>query len=136
MSLRNAIVRIQTHALSAGAREAPTDPTESNIAFPFAVCYPSRMRVQGESGGGERDLVTVHLDLHVNRQDLPTDVQQVLNFYEAFKPLLIADPTLSGTVDTILMDSSNPIDVTFGEMMYGTVKTVGLRWAITFKQRM
>lgn len=135
MTVRDAIVRLQIHAKSAGALEAPTDPTESVIAFPFSACYLSRARIMGESAGAERDLVTVNLDLHINRIDLPTDVQKALSFYEAFKALLIADPTLSGTVDVVLMDESNPIDVTFGEMNWGAVKTVGLRWAITFKQR-
>lgn len=134
MTLRAAIEKLQAHAHTAGANEYPTDPVEANVVFPFSVVYLSSGIIMAESGGAERDLATVYLDLHVNRVNLPTDVVAVLSFYEAFKPLLIADPTLGGTA-VIQMDEANPIKVEFGGMKYAEIETVGLRYSITLKKR-
>ena len=136
MTLRAAIEKLQTHAKTAGANDAPVDPTETAVAWPFSVCYPASGKIIAETAGAEKDLHTLFLDLHVNRQDLPTDVYTVLSFLESFKPLLIADPTLGDTVDTIQMGDDVPISYEFGEMSYGSTKTVGLRFTIIVKQKL
>ncbi len=135
MSLRDAVIAIQAHARTAGALEAPNDPTETNMAFPFSVTYLRTSRITGESSGMEKDLETLNVDVLFNRIDLPTDIMAVLAFYELFKPLLINDPTLGGTVDTIQMADDSPISVEMGEMKYANQDMIGLRWSITVKRK-
>ena len=115
MTLAAAIAALQAHALTAGASEAPDLPTETNITWPFSVCYPGSGKIIGESAGMEKDLITA--------------------FLEAFKPLLIADPTLGGTVQTIVMDNAQPIRFEFGRMSYAGVETLGFRFSIILKQK-
>jgi hypothetical protein len=135
ITLKPAIAELQKHAKNAGAKEAPTLPPETNVSFPFSVCYPAIGNFAGQSGGWEKDLTTVYLDVHFNRVDLPTDVDAVIMFLDDFKPLLIADPTLGGTVDTLQMSDTNPIPWEFGQMKYAGQETLGLRFRITFKQK-
>ena len=135
MALRDAIIALQAHAATAGANEYPDDPVEANVAWPFSVCYPATGRITAESSGIDKALHTLWMDVHVNRQDLPTDVQTMLSFMEAFLPLLVDDPTLGGAVQTILMGEEAPITYQFGEMEYAGVKTVGFRFTITVKIR-
>lgn len=135
MTLVAAIAALQVHAKAAGAKDAPPLPAETAIGYPFSVCYPATGSISAETAGAQKDLMTVNLDLHVNRIDLPTDVQTILSFFTAFAPLLIADPTLGGAVDTIVMEQDDPIRWNFGQMQYAEIKTVGLRYAIKLKIR-
>jgi len=134
-TLREAISAIQAHAITAGAQEAPTDPTESNVKFPFSVCYPSTGTIGGEAQAQRRDLVNLFLDYHVARQLLPQDVQTALTFYEAFPDLLINDPTLGGNVSALNMGRDNGISFQFGQMEYAGIDTIGFRFTIPVKVR-
>ncbi|MGW8177399.1 MAG: hypothetical protein ACWGQW_01165 [bacterium] len=134
MTLRTAIQALQDHAITAGAKDAPDDATESALAFPFSICYPASGRIVARPGASEKGLHTIILDLHVNRVDLPTDIQLALTWFEAFKALLIADPTLNGTVNVIEMNEETPISYAFGQMNYAGTTTVGWRFNITVKQ--
>lgn len=134
-TLRTVISAIQAHALTAGAKEAPTDPTEAANVFPFSVCYPETGSIGAEAQGQRRDLTTLVLDLHVARALLPDDIQGALPFYESFPDLLINDPTLGGTVSTINMSADSRITWEFGEMTYAGQPTLGWRFHIPVKLR-
>lgn len=135
ISLIPVIQKLQAHARTAGVKEAPDLPIESNVAFPFSICYPTIGTIEGLPGQGEKDLTTLNLDIHTNRLDLPTDILAIVTVFEALKPLLIADPTLGDTVNTMLLGSDQPIQWTFGQMKYANVDTVGFRISIRIKQQ-
>lgn len=135
ITLLPVIEKLQAHSRTAGATEAPTLPFETNAVFPFSICYPANGTFAGQSGGWEKDLTTVYLDVHFNRINLPTDVEAVIGYLDDFKPLLIADPTLGGTVSTLQMSDTQPIPWEFGQMKYADQDTIGLRFRITFKQQ-
>lgn len=136
MALRDAILRVQVHAKSAGAQDAPDDPTEGAGVFPFSVCYPNAGTIEGEAVGARKDLIDLYLDYHLTRQNLPVDVQAALAFLEAFPSYLINDPTLNGTVDTILIGKDeSKIRFVFGKMEYAGQETIGFRFTIPVKLR-
>lgn len=134
MALRNAIIKLQSYALLAGAKEAPNDPTEGAVEFPFSVCYPNAGQISSLSGQARKDITTLFLDFHVSRSNLPADMQAVLGFFEKFPDYLIRDPRLGDTVNTIVFDAPG-ISFQFGEMSYGDIKTVGLRFSIPVKMQ-
>lgn len=134
-TVRQAIAALQAHAITAGAKEAPNDPPESNVAFPFAVCYMTTANIEVEAYAQRRDIVTLVLDYHWCRELLPLDIQAVMPFYESFPDLLINDPTLGGTVDTIRFGKDSSISVQFGGMEYAGQKTIGFRFSIPVKIR-
>lgn len=129
--MRNIIAKIQAHALTAGAKEAPTDPVESNVRFPFSACYPGTGRIMAGASETRKDIDSFVLALHVNRAHLPIDVKTAETFYDAFGALLVADPTLGGTVNTILLDEG--IGWEFGNMKWGGLETVGFKFTIPVK---
>lgn len=134
MALRDAIAKLQAYALLSGAKEAPTDPTEGAVEFPFSVCYPSTGTVNGEAGKGRKDITTLFLDFHVARNNLPVDMQVVLTFFEKFPDYLIDDCRLGGAVDTIVFDNPG-LTFQFGEMKYADLKSVGIRFSIPVKMK-
>lgn len=131
INISSAIARVQVHALAAGAKEAPTHPTETNVQWPFSVCYPGNGSIVQGPGGGRKDLAVIFLDVHFNRVNLPLDVQAAETFYDAFGALLIADPKLNGTVATIRFDEG--IEWEFGEMKWAKQETLGFRFKIPVK---
>ncbi len=131
MAIRDVIIKLQAHALAAGAKQAPTDPTETTIDWPFSVCLPGSSTITQGAGGTAKDLISFELSLHVNRVDLPVDVKAVEAFYDAFKGLLVGDPTLGGTVNTIRYDEG--IKMEFGAMKWADIDTVGMRFTIPVK---
>lgn len=112
-----------------GMKQAPTAPIESpGGVFPFAVTYEYTGTFQAESGGFGHDLVTLFVDIHVQRFMLPESIALAMSFREPFLKALIADPTLGGSVSTF-----NEVRHTFGEMMYNNTKTIGYRFEIDIK---
>ena len=132
--LTTVIAVLQGHAQTAGALDTPTLPTEGNIVTPVSQCYLRTADITSTPGPAEKDMVTVYVDVHFARINLPVDTNLVYSFYEVFKGLLIGDPTLGATVNTLQMaEGTSPIHVEFGEMEFGGSKTLGLRWSIRFK---
>lgn len=145
MVLKDAIVKLQAHAQAAWDAtvygdthplEAPPMPPEGNAGFPFCVCYPGNGNVTTETIQVRKDLATVFMDFHMGRENLPVNVEAALLFYDEFPTRLIADPTLDGTVSTIVLDGEGGgIGWQFGELSYATVKTIGYRFTINLKLR-
>lgn len=131
MAIRNVIIKLQAHAKTAGAKEAPTDPDETAFQFPFTACYPGSASIEQGPGGGRKDIVNFELSFHVNRVNLPIDIQQVESFYDAFPTLLVNDPTLGGTVNTIVFDEG--IKMEFGKMKWADTETIGMKFTIPVK---
>lgn len=135
MALADIFAAIQAHAITAGSNEAPTHPTESHFGTPFSIVYPDEGVIIGESGLGMRNVETLIFDYHVARQLLPSDVLVATTFFEAFNALIIADPTLGGTVDTMLTDESGKFKWKFGVLEYAGKKTIGYRYWFPIKRR-
>lgn len=130
-TLKEVFVVLQQHAKTAGATDNPTLPTEGALSFPFSVVYPGTGTIISESDGIEKDLHQIILDVHINRVDLPTDIDSALTFFETFKALLVADTMLGMKADTIVY----PVDYEFGGMKYSETDTIGYRFRITVKQK-
>jgi len=126
-------VVLQKWAREAGVEEAPSAPTEGNIAFPFSVAYLRAADIYIDPGPAERDLVDLYLDIHLNRVDLPTDHVKMMTIYEALKPKFKNSPTLESTVDTVNADGSPIVHVEYGRMQLGNQDTIGLRFLVRVK---
>ncbi|TXH55822.1 MAG: hypothetical protein E6Q97_07975 [Desulfurellales bacterium] len=124
---------LQKWAREAGVEEAPSAPTEGNIAFPFSVAYLRAADIYIDAGPAERDLVDLYLDIHLNRVDLPTDHVKMMTIYEALKPKFKNSPTLEGTVDTLNTSDGAVAHVEYGKMQLGSQETLGLRFLVRVK---
>jgi len=126
----DAIAQIQSMVKSlALIKEAPSEPPESANQFPFTIAYPGRGTFQFETYGWGTGLNEIVLEVHFARTNLPKAIRQAIPFHEQFLDLLIADPTLSGTVTTV-----NQVDYEFGQLEYASVQTIGWLYTLRLKQ--
>lgn len=129
---QDAIARIQAIARGlTGMVEAPEYPPENMVQFPLAMTYYRQGNTTLMSGW-RKGLHTVFCEVHLSRQLLPGTVKAAMPYYERMMTALEADPTLGGTVSTII----SPVNHTFGWLEYGSQENrhVGWRFEITFKQ--
>lgn len=129
---QDAIARIQAIARGlAGVQEAPDYVPESINQFPFAATYYR----QGNTtlmAGWRKGLHSVFCEIHVARQILPSAIRTAMPYYSLMMAALENDPTLGGTVSTII----SPVSHTFGWLEWGAAenKNIGWRFEISFKQ--
>lgn len=129
MTIEAAIADLREKLLSLnGMRSAPVNPPDATAAFPFGVSYERSGTLEMKSAGFANDLATIWCEIHVSRQILPQAVALAMEFRDPFMKLLIADPTLGGTVSTI-----REIRRTFGRLEWGGVETIGYRFEVDVK---
>lgn len=129
---QDAIARIQAIVRGLdGVQEAPEYAPESVNQYPFGIAYYEA----GETtlmGGWRKGLHTLAVNIFVARQLLPASLRQAMPFYERFMAAIEADPTLGGTVSTVV----SPVKHSFGWIAYGgeNNKLLGWRFQVTVKQ--
>jgi hypothetical protein len=129
MTIEAAIANLQAKALAvSGTKEAPDAPPESNLGFPFSMCFERDGRLEQRSAGFGDDLGTLWLEYHVARGILPVAITTAMAFRDAFLKKIIADPTLSGTVSTV-----TSVSWVFGAMKYADTETIGYRFMVGCK---
>lgn len=129
---QDAIARIQVIAKTLpGLAEAPEYPPESINQFPFSLAYLNRGETTFEAGW-RKDIWTIFWEIYVARQILARDIAKAMSYAQPALAALHADPTLGGTVSTIV----SPVTCTFGWLEYGSQdnKLLGWRFAVTVKQ--
>ena len=126
--IQGAIERLQVLADAlTGISQADVYPPEQLNVFPFVVVYPSAGRWVGGPAGMMKGIHDLVVEIHVQRTDLPRNVQAAMPAGEALAAAILSDPTLGGTVDTVLAD--NGLAYTFGALAWGGQATIG--WRIT-----
>ena len=111
-----------------GIEAAPEEPVEGNIAFPFAVTYASKGRIQFNSSGWGNYLHTIICEIHFSRSMLALAIATAMPYIESFVSALIADPTLTSTVSTI-----NEVRYNFGALEWGRSNNIGIRFELDVK---
>ena len=130
MGLQAAIDAIQDLMLTISAiREAPDEPPDTINVYPFAVCFASSGAWTPQSAAWKKGLHTITLQVHWARKDLARDVTKAMALVETIPNLLCNNPTLAGTVDTIVY----PLTYTFGALSWGGVDTIGFDFKIPVK---
>lgn len=131
-TIQDAIAAIQDVAGGlTNMKEAPDYAPDSINVFPFTVSYPERGRWGGLGGKtAKTGIHTIVSEIHVARPDLPSAIQSAIGFCETFPNALLADPTLAGTVQTIV----DEVTYEFMGFEYAGIKTVGWQFRITVKQ--
>lgn len=129
MGLQAAIEWVQDQALSLpGIRQgaAPDYMEEKAAKFPFWATWAGEGAWNSESEGMTKGLLSIRVELHVERKHLPSAVKEAMKYVEAFPKLILADATLGGTVSTsgeIQFSGLVPLG-------YAGVETIGFRWTI------
>jgi pyruvate/oxaloacetate carboxyltransferase len=128
----DAVVKIQTHALaltSETIRSAPSKPVESADVLPLAIAYIAEGTAQADDYTTARLLLTVNVDFHFSRTRMKEAYTQLNNIIPEYLKRLAGDPTLGGTVDTIIY----PISFTVGPAQWDAVVTQMVSFSIPLK---
>jgi hypothetical protein len=129
MTVSEAISALQTKVMTLSEiKAAPSEPPEEMGQFPFAVAYPKSGAFRLESAGFGTYLHTLICEIHMARIMLPRAVAQAIPYIESFAGLLIADPTLSGSVTAV-----NAVRYEFGRLSWAGEEHIGVRFEIDVK---
>jgi hypothetical protein len=107
--ITEAIVKLQTIALaitSENIKAAPTYPVETASALPLAIAYIAEGTGQADDITTARLLMNLNVDFHVRRDSMKSAYTQLNNIIPEFLQRLAGDPTLGGTVDTVVFPVS------------------------------
>ena len=132
----DAIVKIQTIALSVEydsnsntIRSAPSYPVESADVLPLAITYISSGSAQADDVTSARLLWTINTDIHFSRTHMKSAYSQINNVIPDFSRRIAGDPTLGGTVDTIV----SPIEFSVSPAQWDQVVTQMVSFSIPIK---
>ena len=130
----DAIQKLQAHALAITAetvRGAPSYPTEDATVLPLAIAYIAQGTGAADDVTTARLLLTVNVDFHVRRDVMKSAYTQLDNIIPEYLRRLAGDPTLGGTVDTIVF----PVSFNVGPAQWNAVVTQMASFNIPLKFR-
>ena len=131
----DAVVKIQTHALlvkydsSNTVKSAPSYPVETAAVLPLAIAYIAEGSGQADDVTTARLLLNVNVDFHVRRDVMKSAYTPLNTIIPDFLKRLAGDPTLGGTVDTIVF----PVTFTVAPTQWDTVVTQMASFRIPLK---
>lgn len=126
-----AIARLQDIALQvSGVKAAPDYPIDDAAGtLPLAIAHVTGATVTAEDATQTRFLITANVDFHVSRQSLRQAYTSLDTIIIDYGRRLAGDPTLNGTVDTIVF----PVGVTVIPAQWDRVITQMASFQIQFK---
>lgn len=130
----NAIQRLQTLALaitSEKIRGAPSYPVEDASVLPLSIAYWGSGSGQADEATTVRMLINAKVDFHVSTISLKSAYSQINNIIPEYIQRLAGDPTLNGTVDTIVF----PVTFEVNPAMWSKVTTLMASFTVPLKFR-
>lgn len=118
-----------------GIKAAPDYPPESVSAYPFVLTYPSGGNLEWEPGLIFKGLHQITCELHFDRAVLPKAIKTMIPFIKSFADKIKADPTLGGTVDTIVASANTKIEYAILFQQFAKVPEVVIQFKFTCKIR-
>jgi hypothetical protein len=135
-SAQNVIAEVmQIIGRLSGIKGAPDFPPEDSAKFPFAIAYEGPGTYEWGTAGGDygemKAMLSVIVELHVARIDLPKDVQKASYYSDAIPNAImkgIRTDRLNGTMDAnSAISTSGLIGMAFGSR---ELNTLGFRFTI------
>ena len=135
----DAISRLQAIALqcsipsagpsSTALKAAPAYPIEDATALPMAIACLTSGTASPDNASTARILPTVRVDFHFSRVSLKNAYAQADAVAQEFSQRLCGDPTLNGTVSTIIF----PVNFTVSPAQWDKITTQMLSFTIPLK---
>lgn len=131
-SIDNAIARLQDIVLSSSdttIKKAPDYPVSDASDLPLAIAYVAEGNGTVGDGTMAKLLVTINVDVHFARVNMKDTYQRITAFAIEYARRLAGDPTLNGTIDTIVF----PINWNIAATRWNTVVTQMVSFKIVVK---
>lgn len=128
----DAITRLQAIALECTAttiKEAPSYPPEDAAILPIAIAYIASGTGQADNATDARLLLTVNVDIHFSRISMRGAYTQLNAIIPEYLKRLAGDPTLNGSVDTIVF----PVSFTVGPSEWDKLVTQSVSFTVPLK---
>lgn len=112
-------------------RAAPDYPIDDANLLPLSIAYISSGQSTAEDSGSVKMILTLKADVHFSRVSIVEAYKQISKFVPNFLKRLAGDPTLSGTVDTVVY----PVSFDVIPMQYNMIVTQAVSFSIPVKIR-
>jgi len=108
-----------------GINHAPDYPPESPNVFPFLVCYAGGGDYSYNSPGEMVGMHNIIVELHINRKELPLDVEKLMAFSNSIPEAIMSSYTLNGTCDTL-----GSVGYRISDVKWANIDTIALIFEI------
>ena len=119
---------VTVEAALSGILQAHDETPEGLGALPAFINYPLRGEVIGGTPGQIKGIHTVRAEVHLTRANLPTAESLARPYIDSFPKAIWDDPTLGGTVDTVIR-----VGYEYGRLEFGDKIHLGVQFEIEFK---
>lgn len=129
----SAIARLQDLVQACTAvtvRLAPDYPISDASMLPLSIAHLVEGSGQADTADQTRLLLTANVDVHFARQSLKDAYQKIDAIAVEYLQRLAGDPTLNGTVDTIVF----PVTFTVSPAQWDNVQTQMITFVVQFKE--
>lgn len=129
----DAIAILQDHVLactSVSVKLAPDHPITDASMLPLSIAHFVEGQGQADTADQVRLLLTANVDVHFSRQSIKDAYQKIDGIAVEYIRRLAKDPTLGGTVDTIIF----PVTFSVSPADWGAIQTHMISFAVQFKE--
>jgi hypothetical protein len=135
-SVDGAIARLQALARACSSvtiKSAPDYPVENAEPLPFSIAHLVSGNGIAQNATSTKLIMTAGVDFLFTRDNLKLAYQQSDAIAFEYMQRLHGDPTLNGTIDTIIMTNDQPATFSVEPFEWGAVTLHGLLFTIAFK---
>lgn len=132
----NAVAAIQAHVLAitnVSFKSAPDYPIENADPFPFSAGYISTLEAEFTNASMTKIFPVLTFELHFNRTNIKFAYQCINAVAIELPRRLAKDPTLGGTVSSIIATKDQRMTAEVAPFEYGSIKSQMLKFNIPFK---
>jgi hypothetical protein len=129
----DAVAKLQDHILACTTvtvRLAPDYPVSDASMLPISIAHLVEGSGQADDASSARLLVTANVDVHFSRQSLKDAYQKIDAIAVEYLRRLAGDPTLGGTIDTIVF----PVSFTVSPAQWDAIQTHMITFIVPFKE--
>lgn len=135
-TIDNAIARLQDlvqECTTLTIKSAPDYPIENADPFPMSVAYISSGEVEFTNASMTRIFPVLSLEIHFSRVNIKNAYQNIDAIALEFPRRLAKDPTLNGTVSTVIATKDQRLPFEVSPFDWGKVQSQMLKFTIPFK---
>lgn len=135
-TIDNAIARLQDivgEITGLTIKSSPDYPTEQADPFPFSAAYISGGEAEFTNASLTRMFPVLALEIHFSRVNLKNTYQNINAVALELPRRLAKDPTLNGTVSTIIATRDQRLTWSVSPFEWGKVQSQMLKFDIPFK---
>lgn len=135
-AIDNAVERLQDFALGMTGitiKSAPDYPIENADPLPMCVAYGASGNFYSVNASTLLNFPNIIVEFHFSRVNLKQMAQQINAVIFEYPKRIANDPTLDGSVDTVVMTQGQPLEYTSRPFAFGSVQTQMLQFTVPVK---